>query len=57
MYWLIMYMTYVYIRCVWEEIGDVLRGLGEDRGWTSKPDIVWEEIGDGLRRYSSYAYL
>ena len=30
---------------VWEEIGDVLHGLGEDRGWTSKPDVVWEEIG------------
>ena len=27
---------------VWEEIGDVLHGLGEDRGWTSKPDFVWE---------------
>ena len=25
--------------CVWEEIGDVLHGLGEDRGWTSKPDF------------------
>ena len=25
----------------WEEIGDVLHGLGEDRGWTSKPDFVW----------------
>ena len=37
------------IHCfVWEEIGDVLHGLGEDRGWTSKPDFVWEEIGDGL---------
>ena len=43
-------MTFVYICivCVWEEIGDVLHGLGEDRGWTSKPDVVWEEIGDGL---------
>ena len=38
----------VYTSCVWEEIGDVLHGLGEDRGWTSKPDEVWEEIGDGL---------
>ena len=33
---------------VWEEIGDVLHGLGEDRVWTSIPDFVWEEIGDGL---------
>ena len=24
---------------VWEEIEDVLHGLGEDRGWTSKPDF------------------
>ena len=47
----------LYALCVEEEMGDVLRGLGEDRGWTSKPDIVWEEIGDGLHRYSSYAYL
>ena len=52
-----MYMLCVYIHVlvehcimhiVWEEIGDVLHGLGEDRGWTSKPDFVWEEIGDGL---------
>ena len=42
---------------VLETIGDVRHGSGEDRGWTSKPDVVWEEIGDGLRRYSSYAYL
>ena len=52
-----MYMTCVYIHSVvCEEIGDVFHGLGEDRGWTSKPDIVWEEIGDGLHLYSSYAY-
>ena len=25
---------------IWEEIGDVLHGLREDRGWTLKP--VWE---------------
>ena len=44
-----MYMITVYMHCVvWKEIGDVLYGLGEDRGWTSKPDVVWEEIGDGL---------
>ena len=40
--------VFTYIVFVWEEIGDVLHGLGEDRGWTSKPDFVWEEIGDGL---------
>ena len=46
---IVCYMLCVYIHCfVWEEIGDVLHGLGEDKGWTSKPDIVWEEIGDGL---------
>ena len=33
---------------VCEDTGDLLHGLGEDRGWTSKPDFVWEEIGDGL---------
>ena len=57
MYWLIVNMTNVYILCVcvWEEIWDVLHRLGEDRGWTSKPDIVWEEIGYGLHWYSSYA--
>ena len=38
----------LHMHFVWEEIGDVLHGLGEDRGWTSKPDFVWEEIGDGL---------
>ncbi|KAF5943717.1 hypothetical protein HYC85_017794 [Camellia sinensis] len=31
----------LYTLCVEEEIGDVLRGLGEDRGWTSKPDRVF----------------
>ena len=42
-------MINIYIHCiVWEEIGDVLYGLGEDRGWTPKLDIIWEEIGDGL---------
>ena len=43
-----VYDLSVYTLCVWEKIGDVLHGLGEDRGWTSKPDGVWEEIGDGL---------
>ena len=39
---------------MWKEIGDVLHGLREDRGWTLKP--IWEEIGDGLHRYSKYVY-
>ena len=53
-----MYMIIAFIHCVvYEEIGDVLHGLGEDRGCTSKPDSVLEKIGDGLRRYNSYAYL
>ena len=39
---------------VWEEIGDVLHGLREDRGQTLKP--AWEEIGDGLHGYSNYVY-
>ena len=44
-----MYMIYDNIHyVVWEEIGDVLHSLGEDKGWTPKPDIVWEKIGDGL---------
>ena len=44
-----MYMINVFIHCiVCEELGDALYGLGVDRGWTSKPDIIWEEIGDGL---------
>ena len=51
-------MIHVYIHCiVWEEIGDVLHDLGEDRGWTPKPDIVWKEIGDGLHGYSKIVYL
>ena len=47
----------LYTLCVEEEMGDVLRGLGEDRGCTSKPDRYLEEIGDVLRRQSSYACL
>ena len=36
-----MCIIVVYMHCVvLEEIGDVLRGFGEDRGWTSKPDVV-----------------
>ena len=51
MYWLMMCIIIVYMHCaVLEEIGDVLHGLGDDRGWTSKPDVVWEKIGDGLHR-------
>ena len=41
MYWLMMCIIIVYMHCVvLEEIGDILHGLGEDRGWTSKPDVV-----------------
>ena len=41
MYCVMMCIIVVYMHCVvLEEIGDVLRGLGEDRGWTSKPDVV-----------------
>ena len=42
MYCVIVYRTnvFVYVLCVEEEMGDVLRGLGEDRGCTSKPDSV-----------------
>ena len=55
--WL-LYMINVYIHCiVWKEIGDVLHGLGGDRGWTPKPDTIWEEIGDGLHWYSKYVNL
>ena len=33
-------MIIIYIHCiVWEEIGNVLHGLGGDRGWTPKPDL------------------
>ena len=30
---------------VLEEIGDELHGLGEDRGWTSKPDLLGGDRG------------
>ena len=44
-----MYMISVYILCMrWEEIGDVLHGIGKDGGWTPKSDFIWEEIGNGL---------
>ena len=29
--------VFICIACVWEEMGDVLHGLGEDGGCTSKP--------------------
>ena len=35
----------LYTLCVEEEKGDVLRGLGEDRGCTSKPDSVGRRKG------------
>ena len=28
---------FICITCVWEEMGDVLHGLGDDGGCTSKP--------------------
>ena len=28
-----------------DEIGDELHGLGEDRGWTSKPDLLGGDRG------------
>ena len=41
-------MIIVYIHCiVWEEMGDVLHGLLEDGGWTSKPDLF--EIDTALK--------
>ena len=44
LYWLIelVYDNCLYtLFCVWEEMGDVLHGLLEDGGWTSKLDFVW----------------
>ena len=35
----------LYTLCVEEEMGDVLRGLGEDGGCTSKPDSVGRRWG------------
>ena len=35
-----VYDLCLYTDVVWEEIGDVLYGLGEDREWTSKPDFM-----------------
>ena len=41
-----MCIIIVYMHCVvLEEIEDVLHGLGEDRGWTSKPDVVVRRLG------------
>ena len=41
-----MCIIIVYMHCVvLEEIGDVLHGLGEDRGWTSKPDVLGGDRG------------
>ena len=51
MYCVMMCIIIVYMHCVvLEEIGDVLHGVGGERGWTPKPDIIREEIGDGLHR-------
>ena len=43
----IVYRTFVFIciACVEEEMGDVLRGLGEDGGCTSKPDRIGRRWG------------
>ena len=35
----------LHMHFVLEEIGDVLHGLGEDRGWTSKPDLLGGDRG------------
>ena len=41
MYCVRMCISVVYMHCVvLEERGDVLLGFGEDRGRTSKPDVV-----------------
>ena len=46
MYSVMMCIIVVYMHCVeLEEIGDVLHGLGEDRGWTSKPDVLGGDRG------------
>ena len=42
-------VVFICITCVWEEIGDVLHGLGEDRGCTSKPVDDYGKIGDEPR--------
>ena len=41
MYWMMVYRTnvFVYVMCRGGD-GDALRGLGEDKGCTSKPDSV-----------------
>ena len=53
----VVYMLCVCIHWfVWDEIGDVLHGLGGDRGWTPKPDFIWVKIGDGLHWYSKSLY-
>ena len=47
MYCVFVYRTNVcvYVLCVEEEMGDVLRGIGEDRGCTSTPDRVGRRKG------------
>ena len=40
---------FICLTCVWEEIGDVLHGLGEDGGCTSKPVNDYGKIGDEPR--------
>ena len=45
--WCVMLcLIIVYMHCVvLKEIRDVLYGLGEDRGWTSKPDVLGGDMG------------
>ena len=46
LYCVMMCIIIVYLHCVvLEEIGDVLHGLGGDRGWTSKPDVLGGDRG------------
>ena len=49
-------MIIVYIHCiVWEEIGNVLHGLGGDRGWT--PLIIKLAGVFGVKVPKSCAYM
>ena len=41
--WQVLIMLHMHL--VLEEIGDELHGLGEDRGWTSKPDLLGGDRG------------
>ena len=44
----VLYMAivcFIAYACCLEKIGDELHGLGEDRGWTSKPDLLGGDRG------------